>query len=99
MGRAYLRHIRKPLTAVQDLLLRRRDRERFCIPLYHFHSGVEELRWQRQALALHCSRKIHVGPNGLFETWQWRGQWGGEVPEDVIQWASDACMWMGGYQY
>mmetsp|Transcript_30389 Transcript_30389/g.62612 ORF Transcript_30389/g.62612 Transcript_30389/m.62612 type:complete len:869 (-) Transcript_30389:3743-6349(-) len=100
LGRAYLQHVRKPLVAVQTLLPRRRDRERFCIPLYHFKEAVAELRWHRAALASGgSSGTIHVGPKGLYEWWKWHGGWGDEVPADVIQWATDASLWGGGYQF
>mmetsp|Transcript_18272 Transcript_18272/g.36950 ORF Transcript_18272/g.36950 Transcript_18272/m.36950 type:complete len:477 (-) Transcript_18272:6701-8131(-) len=70
LGGAYLRHVRKPLIAVQDLLPRRRDCERFCIPLWHFTAAVDELRWFRQALGVGGgTRSWHTGPSGLYELW------------------------------
>mmetsp|Transcript_30390 Transcript_30390/g.62634 ORF Transcript_30390/g.62634 Transcript_30390/m.62634 type:complete len:863 (+) Transcript_30390:1289-3877(+) len=98
LGKAYLRHIRKPVIAVQDLLRRRRDRERFCVPLWHFQSAVDELRWYRHALALGGGTStIHVGPTGCYEIWRWHGVWGDRVPADVVQWATDASKWGGGF--
>jgi len=100
LGRAYLRHVRKPLLAVQDLLPRRRDRERFCIPIWHFESALAELRWHREALREGGgSATCHVGPGGTYEFWRWYGAWGDKVPADVIQWATDASKWGGGFQF
>mmetsp|Transcript_18276 Transcript_18276/g.36993 ORF Transcript_18276/g.36993 Transcript_18276/m.36993 type:complete len:626 (+) Transcript_18276:2498-4375(+) len=99
LGKAYLRHIRKPLIAVQDLLPRRRDSERFCVPLWHFREAVEELRWFRQALAVGGGTSTwHTGPSGLYELWRWHGGWGDCVPGYIIQWATDASKWGGGFQ-
>jgi len=100
LGRAYLRHVRKPLLAVQDLLPRRSDRDRFCIPLWHFGSALAELRWHREALEERGgSTTCHVGPEGTYEFWRWYGAWGDVVPKDVIQWATDASKWGGGFQF
>jgi len=99
LGKAYIRHVRKPLLAVQDLLPRRRDRERFCIPLWHFRAALDELKWYRRALAVGGGTSTwHVGPTGLYEWWRWHGGWGDVVPPCVIQWATDASKWGGGFQ-
>jgi len=100
LGKAYIRHMRKPLLAVQDLLPRRRDRDRFCLPLWHFDAAVAELRWHREALREGGgSTTCHVGPFGTYEFWRWYGAWGDRVPADVVQWATDASKWGGGFQF
>ena len=43
------------------------------------------------------SLTLHVGPAGTYEVWQWHGAWGDSVPADVVQWATDASLWGGGY--
>ena len=91
--------MRKPLITVQSLLTTRRERERFCVLPYHFHEAVAELRWQHEAVRVGGARKWHVGPSGNFELWRWGGAWGDEVPADVLQWASDASKWGGGYVF
>mmetsp|Transcript_62463 Transcript_62463/g.129732 ORF Transcript_62463/g.129732 Transcript_62463/m.129732 type:complete len:642 (-) Transcript_62463:1730-3655(-) len=50
LGRLYLRNLRKPLIAVQDLLKFRTVKEGFCIPLWHFTKAIAELEWWREAL-------------------------------------------------
>mmetsp|Transcript_45500 Transcript_45500/g.93040 ORF Transcript_45500/g.93040 Transcript_45500/m.93040 type:complete len:915 (-) Transcript_45500:330-3074(-) len=97
VGRVYIRHMRKPGTAVQDLLDTRRDRDRFCIPIYHFAKAVEELRWWQAALTANGGRhKWHVGSSGLYEPWSWEGRHGQQIPRSVLQFATDACRSGGG---
>ena len=50
LGRMYLRNLRKPLGAVQDLLRKQSVKEAFCIPLWHFTKAIAELEWWREAL-------------------------------------------------
>mmetsp|Transcript_61537 Transcript_61537/g.127178 ORF Transcript_61537/g.127178 Transcript_61537/m.127178 type:complete len:213 (+) Transcript_61537:2-640(+) len=50
LGRLYLRNLRKPLIAVQDMLKKRAVKNAFCIPLWHFKKALAELEWWREAL-------------------------------------------------
>jgi len=100
LGRAYLRHIRKPLYAVQDLLRRRRDRECFCIPIYHFGKLLDELRWWREALKVNGgSQRLFVDESGHYDIWTWLAKWGDVIPAYILQFASDASKWGGGYLF
>mmetsp|Transcript_40806 Transcript_40806/g.83476 ORF Transcript_40806/g.83476 Transcript_40806/m.83476 type:complete len:342 (-) Transcript_40806:326-1351(-) len=61
-SQTYVRHMRKPCTAVQDLLVTRAQRDSFCIPLLQFPKAVEELKWWAKALqANEGQHRWHVG--------------------------------------
>mmetsp|Transcript_69329 Transcript_69329/g.144556 ORF Transcript_69329/g.144556 Transcript_69329/m.144556 type:complete len:1186 (+) Transcript_69329:1738-5295(+) len=91
VGRVFIRHMRKPCTAVQDVLATRAERERFCIPLGQFPKAMGELEWWVEALrANEGKHRWHVGTNGLYAPWVWLGLFGGQVPADVLQFATDA---------
>jgi len=98
-GRVYIRHLRKPCTAVQDTLRSRSEQDKFCIPIYFFTKAIEELEWWEKALQANGGRqRWHLGASGLYEPgpWHWEGRFGAQVPEDVIQFATDACRDGGG---
>eukprot|EP00961_Rhodomonas_salina_P284611 3846670-Rhodomonas_salina.1 len=96
-GRVYLRHVRKPVTSVQDLLPSRSQRERFAIPLFMFPQAVAELEWWMEALTLNADgHKWNVGASGLFEAWKWHGVAGELIPDGALQFATDASKKGGG---
>jgi len=97
VGRVFIRHMRKPCTAVQDLLATRSERERFCIPLGQFPKAMGELEWWVRALQANDGKhRWHVGENGLYTPWEWKGSFGSQVPKDVLQFATDASCIGGG---
>jgi len=97
LGRAYLRNMRKPCTAVQPTLLMRNQRQIFCIPLYLFPKAIAELKWWRRALECNGGRvQWHVGKGGTYELWRWFGAPGEQVPWGVLQFATDSSRFGGG---
>ena len=102
-GKFYLRNIRKVLIAAQMDLCRRADRESFCIPLSHFGRALDELEWWEAAYGSDrpMSRAWYVGFDGKFCAWRWEGDYAQahEVPSDVGQFTTDACLDGGGYEY
>jgi len=97
IGRAYLRNMRKPCTAVLPTLLMRNQREVFCIPLYLFPKALEELRWWKRALECNGGRvQWHVGKAGTYELWRWFGLPEEAIPKGVLQFATDSSRFGGG---
>eukprot|EP00961_Rhodomonas_salina_P293405 3933731-Rhodomonas_salina.1 len=70
-GKFYLRHCRKILIAVQDMLKRRSDREAFCIPMHHFTRALEELEWWEEVLRVGGGKTWFVGSDGKYAIWKW----------------------------
>jgi len=100
LGRLYLRNLRKPLIAVQDLLKFRTVKEGFCIPLWHFTKAVAELEWWREALR--CSGGKYswfLNSEGRYAKWSWTEARGGPLPPGVVDFATDASKWGGGGVY
>jgi len=97
LGRLYLRNLRKPLIAVQDLLKFRVLKEGFCIPLWHFGKAVAELEWWREALRCSGGRySWFLNAQGRYAKWAWTEERGGPLPIGVIDFATDASKWGGG---
>jgi len=97
LGRLYLRNLRKPLIAVQNLLKFRTLKEGFCIPLWHFSKAIAELEWWREALRCSGGKfSWFLNAQGRYTRWKWTEKRGGPLPPGVIDFATDASKWGGG---
>jgi len=97
LGRLYLRNLRKPLVAVQDMLKMRMVKDAFCIPLWHFKKAIAELEWWREALRCSGGRyNWFLDAEGRYAKWAWTEKRGGPLPPGVIEFATDASKWGGG---
>jgi len=96
LGRMYLRNLRKPLMAVQNLLKNRAVKDSFCIPIWHFGKLLAELEWWSEALVCSGGRfPYFLSELGAYTKWKWKDVRGCALPWGVVEWATDASKWGG----